>query len=437
LVDADYYKDLLRGIFGGKKVILAVDVLVGAGGQAALLRELGAEPLLALAGTHGTGTTPDIEHVLLGSDGFPTVVENIRGFEQALLHLPDEAQAAIDRVDPDGEAIVLGSFFTPHGEVGGRRVYAGRPEAWTALEDKAIADDFFDAAGVARAPSRVIDASDLHDLDVVVAVDSKEGFNGGAVFVRWIRTDDDLDEARAFFTARCDKVRVMPFLEGIPCSIHGVVVGADVIALRPAEMITLRRPGSQFLYAGVATYWDPPDDDRAHMRDVARRVGAHLRDHYDYRGAFTVDGVVTTEGFRPTALNPRAGAASGAMTNPSGVPFQLLNKALVEREPIDARAAELEELIVSTADAKRGGGAYASAPGEPWEQQTHDVNEPAGTITLGPSGVGRFALFAPREGTIEIGASFAPKATEAFAYIDEAFAAGFGPLEPARDVRRT
>jgi len=433
VVDAAYYKDLLRTIFGGKKVILAVDVLVGAGNQAALLRELGAEPLLALAGTHGTGTTPEIAHVLVGSDGAPTVVENIRNFERKLLDLPRDAVDAIERADPKREAIVLGSFFTPPVEIVGRRVYGGRPPEWAVLEDKVVIDAFFDEAEIERTPSRVIDAANLADLNVVVAGDAKEGFNGAAEYVRWIRTDDELDEARTFYANRCDAVRVMDFLEGIPCSIHGVVIGAEVIALRPAEMLTLRRPGSRFLYAGCATYWDPPDADRAYMRDVARRAGALLRDRYDYRGAFTVDGVLTADGFRPTELNPRAGAASGALTNPSGVPFQLLNRALIEREPIDVRATELEELIVSTADAQRGGGAYASRPGEPFEQQTHEVE--GGTITLGPSGVGRFALFAPDPAKVPVGPSFAPRAVQAFAYMDEHFGTDFGPLEAARPTR--
>ena len=44
------------------------------------------------------------------------------------------------------------------------------------------------------------------------------------------------------------------------------------------------------------------------MRGVARRVGAELRRRVGFGGAFTVDGVMTAEGFRPTELNPRMGA---------------------------------------------------------------------------------------------------------------------------------
>ena len=50
------------------------------------------------------------------------------------------------------------------------------------------------------------------------------------------------------------------------------------------------------------------------MREAARRVGAVLRDEVAYRGAFTLDGVATVDGFRPTELNPRFGAGLGVIT---------------------------------------------------------------------------------------------------------------------------
>ncbi|MFL6250741.1 MAG: hypothetical protein ACJ75N_09480, partial [Actinomycetes bacterium] len=106
------------------------------------------------------------------------------------------------------------------------------------------------------------------------AGDARQGFSGGAFCLRWIPDEQDAAEAAAFLAARCGQVRVMPFLEGIPSSIHGIVFPGAVATSRPVEMITLRRPGSTRLHhAGAATFWDPPDEDRAVMRDLARRVG--------------------------------------------------------------------------------------------------------------------------------------------------------------------
>ena len=53
-----------------------------------------------------------------------------------------------------------------------------------------------------------------------------------------------------------NRVRVMPFLEGVPCSVHGIVLPDGTAALRPVELVTLRR-GTDLVYAGCATFWDP------------------------------------------------------------------------------------------------------------------------------------------------------------------------------------
>ena len=46
--------------------------------------------------------------------------------------------------------------------------------------------------------------------------DARDGFNGGGNYVRWVLDEADRDAARGFFRPRCDRVRVMPFLDGVP-----------------------------------------------------------------------------------------------------------------------------------------------------------------------------------------------------------------------------
>src|SRR3712207_3775703 len=149
----------------------------------------------------------------------------------------------------------------------------------------------------------------------------------------------------------------MPFLEGIPGSIHGVVFPDAVAAFRPVEMVTLRRPGSGRLrYAGAATFWDPTRADREVMRDLARRVGAGLRDRVGYRGAFTVDGVLAAEGFLPTELNPRLGAGLSVMTRDlPELPVGLLHCALIAGDRLAYGAADLEDQVLAAADRTRAG----------------------------------------------------------------------------------
>ena len=55
----------------------------------------------------------------------------------------------------------------------------------------------------------------------------------------------------------------------------------------------------------------------------ARRPGESARScgrTVDFRGAFTVDGVATADGFRPTEVNPRFGAGLMTITHGIDVP---------------------------------------------------------------------------------------------------------------------
>ena len=146
-------------------------------------------------------------------------------------------------------------------------------------------------------------------LGSVWSGDARGGFNGGGNFVRWVTDEREAAAAFAFFAPRCDRVRVLPFLDGVPCSIHGMVLPDGTAVFRPVEIAMLRDPvRHRFVYGGLGTFWDPPAADRDEMREVARRVGEQLRAPYGYRGGFGVDGVLTADGFRPTELNSRMSA---------------------------------------------------------------------------------------------------------------------------------
>src|SRR5262249_48950176 len=189
------------------------------------------------------------------------------------------------------------------------------------------------------------------------AREAGKGMHGGAGGLRWPRDDAELAEAADSLRAISDRVRVMPFLEGIPCSIHGIVFPDHVVTVRPVEMVTLRQP-PRLRYCGAATFWDPPPQRRTEMREVARRVGETLRETIAYRGAFTIAGVMTEEGFLPTELNPRFGAGLGVIGRAiPELPLGLLQRAIVEGLELDYRPADLEEVLLAGADEHRGGGA--------------------------------------------------------------------------------
>lgn len=455
-----YYQHALERCYGGHRYLLTVDVLVGTTGLIADLRRFGAEDIFVVSGTRGIGPVPeDTPSVLLGTQG-TSMMDGIRRFERALGDLdlgPRAAVAAIGAFDPHGEARVVGALFTSLSSVAGRAVYGARDTRWQALEDKTVVDALWDAAGVPRAPSRVVAAEPAalwaasNDLDrgagVVWAADNRRGWHGGASGLRWVRSPDDpgaVEQAAAFLSDEADAARVMPFLDGIPCSIHGCVFDEYTAVLRPCEMVVLRRPGrSDLLYAGTATTWDPPPQRRDEMRAAARRVGDHLRTTVDYRGFFAMDGVMTSQGFRPTELNPRFGAAALRLGRAADLPLYLLHLAIVEREPVDWQPRRFEQQVVAAADEQRSAGSFVSTPRVHDGEAALAWDDGALRETTGPADVTVTGGSSPGGGVLRVlvdparhprGRSVAPVTAAALLWADDHWDLGLGPLEPASDV---
>jgi hypothetical protein len=362
----EWWIEPMRRAFAGRAVVLA-----GAMGSSwtehiELLRSVGASKLLVVATEgRGAGPLPDVPTLIVEQRAGLSQMERIHAADR-LLHEPTvEMVDAVEAFDPTGEAVVVATFLSTASQLVGRPMVSSRRPEWLALEDKVVVDAFWDRAGIERQPSRVVAlgeaeraASEVDRGDGTVwAADAREGFHGGATQTYWVRDGASRDRAVAGLASVCDSVRVMPFLEGVPCSIHGIVLPDGVAVLRPVEMVTLRR-GYEFSYAGCATYWDPDPVAREQMRTVARRAGARLREEVDFRGTFTVDGVVTSGGFWPTELNPRFGAGIMTIARGAGMPMVLVNDLIVGGHDIGRTAIDLETDVVSHGDARRGGGTW-------------------------------------------------------------------------------
>jgi hypothetical protein len=388
-------------------------------------------------------------------------MEGIRAYEAALASLPDEAAHAVERYDPDNTALVLRQLTIGLRTIATRRVYGAKDPRWIAYEDKTIVDALWDRLGVPRAPSRIVAANERELCDAakaldqgvgtVWAADTREGWHGGSEGLRWIRDDDSAAAQSRWFAEHSHQVRVMPFLEGIPCSIHGMVFPDTVIAFRPVEQLTLSRPDdARFKYSGCATFWDPPDSDREEMRELARRVGNALRNEIGFRGTFTIDGVMTADGFRPTELNPRFGGGIGTMSQAlPELPLYWIDQAVCQGEAWDFRPHDLEAMVLESGDSIRTCGARGWDPMVYTETKTYTLVEeadgeyrfaresetPMATIIIGPSPIGSFLRFALGPEHNAAGLSVAPLAVRAFAFADRELGTQYGALEAARSVR--
>ena len=241
----------------------------------------------------------------------------------------------------------------------------------------------------------------------------------------------------------------MPFLKGIPASIHGIVFPDSVAVFRPVEMVVLRpAAGDRLHYAGCATTFDPRPEDREAMRDVAYRAGTALRETVRYRGPFGIDGILAEEGYLPTELNARAGAGLGPLAQALGLPLTPLRLAVVEGERLDYRPDLLEKTIVEHADAHRACAGWSVTrtkfdgnltlevvrdSGEYRESRPEEA--PHGTMRIGPSSIGGFLRFALHPERVERGPSAASEVVRAFRFADRELGTDFGEFEVARNVR--
>ncbi|MGB7879297.1 MAG: ATP-grasp domain-containing protein [Ilumatobacteraceae bacterium] len=362
----EWWIEPLRRAFGGRSVVLAGAMGASWTEHIDLLRSVGAERLLVVATAgRGAGPQPDVPTVIVEPPDGLSEMQRIHAADRALADPTPEMVDALDRFDPHREAIVVGTFLATTARLAGRPLLAHRRPEWVALEDKVVVDAFWDRAGVERQPSVVVSldeaAGAARSIDrgdgTVWAADAREGFHGGAHHIHWVIDDATLARAITSLAPVCDRVRVMPFLEGIPCSIHGIVLPDGVSVLRPVEMVTLRR-GNEFVYTGCATSWDPTPAVREQMRSIARRTGQQLGDEVGFRGAFTVDGVVTADGFWPTELNPRFGAGIMTIARGADLPIVLVNDLIVAGHDIGRTSVQLETDIVAAGDERRGGGTW-------------------------------------------------------------------------------
>ena len=231
-----------------------------------------------------------------------------------LRNLTDDVVRVVEAYDPEGTAVWLTTPFIGTGPVLGREVVCGRPDAWFALEDKLVVDDIWDAVGAPRAASCAVPVDPRR-----AARGRPPSWTGGtARSGRATRARGSTEAATSsagcvtdrgrrpppttFFSRHCDRVRVMPFLDGVPCSIHGLVMATGTAVFRPVELAIaawprpparLQRPGHDMAPARRRI--------ARQMRGLARRTGGQrLREQVGYRGAFGIDGIITVDGFRPT-----------------------------------------------------------------------------------------------------------------------------------------
>src|SRR6478735_3892092 len=149
---AAHWREQLRPLFAGRRVIIKVELIVHATPIVRAVRDLGANEVFVLATSGpGTGAGP-AEHeaqVLSLDAGGDGLLGAIRESVRIVADLPQAARDALDRFDPDRTAVVIGDFLTESPTLDGRPFLAHRRQEWLVLDDKTVVDGLWDRAGIA------------------------------------------------------------------------------------------------------------------------------------------------------------------------------------------------------------------------------------------------------------------------------------------------
>jgi hypothetical protein len=446
----------LAQIHRGRRWIVPADVAASTSEVVAALRTWGASDILLVVASDGVGDIPtDTVIHRLHLDPGNTIMDGIRRFQAALADPSSELMSAIDAFDPAGDALVVASPFDVGERLLGRRMYGARKPSWAALEDKTVIDGLWDRAGVARAPREVVPLGQAPaaseriggSFGSVWAIDNSQGWHGGGDGTRWVPDTDTAHRLVGELAGMTEQVRVMPFLDGIPCSIHGFATGAGVAVFRPIELVVFRTPDHGLRYGGVSGLWDAPSDLTREMRAVGAAVGAVLESEYGYLGPYSVDGVATDAGFRPTELNPRLSVGFGMQTAAvEGLAAGALTRALCEGD-IEVGAVWLEKTVLEAAALDRRGrmGLVVSDQVEPATTgmafdgcvaRAVAVEHPdaVADLSIGPAVSGSYLLMRFRPDGFPAGELLAPYAASAAAVGAEMWGFELPELLPAPDL---
>ncbi len=260
--------------------------------------------------------------------------------------------------DPGHRAMVIGPAWLKGKELLGRKVIGYRPDQWTEFEfDKIGVDRFFDSVGVPRANSLVVETKHFDFQDCWRRYDQGKGivlvgegkFTGGSGLL-FVKNRNSVTVVHGWLRNKSiSKLKVVSNLSGPAFCSHGFVLNDSCVTTQPYESISLEKcVEGEIEWVGSSSALVVREDVCNRIHRFTEQVGSQLRQTLNYRGSFSLDGVLTPDGPKFTEINTRMGA-SGHMASMIWDPvpgfLQLLDIFIREYPEEDFKPSKLQKLI--------------------------------------------------------------------------------------------
>lgn len=396
------YRKALEPLFAGRLVVLFGSAASRLTHMAKQCLELGSRRVLVLAwASHGIGLGPLPSDVQLLSP-FPLETSG----DGMRIVLPSHILEGLRTFDPHREALVIGSGSTSSCLIDGRAIINARPKLQEQYESKLISEQILSTVMDRKELTRIMGIShrnfygqcsqiDLGD-GIVLSGDSSTGPGTAGSHVWWVTNSAQAVNAVKHLRSNGGMVRVMPYVRGIPASMHGLVLADGLITCPPMQLINLLRSSdghvaTRFFTAGSATLSVLDSHLMARMRTLIRSIGEELAARVGYRGMYCVDGIVTEDSFIPTEINTREGSSIGVhFSLADEVPIQLLNAAALSTTAVASSARELDTALEMTSPKARIAITWKDFVAAPL--QCNRFRDNARTLGIAPRSIGPFDL---------------------------------------------
>lgn len=252
---------------------------------------------------------------------------NINHFYGKLKILPEHAEKALVEFDPDHQAYVFDTGYSPYKEIFSRKIFGPRLDISYQIEDKHFDYLLFQKAGIPVPATKVCSITDDitwkneflrfdEGLGVVIVGNEEGVVRGGGKGIHVFKKYEDLQENIPMLKKEYQIIKFMPYLKGIPINVHGIVAPNGVMCFKPMETITLHsQKNHSFQYMGNSTHLKLSEKENRMIEEVFTKICLYLRDECGFLGFICFDGNISEKGFYLTDLNSRLGSGTNVISH--------------------------------------------------------------------------------------------------------------------------